>query len=185
MTLEDLLSQLAMALERAHVPYMVTGSVASSVHGTPRSTRDLDIVISPTHHQLLALVQQFPDSRYYADEQQALEALAKRSQFNVIDSLSGWKVDFIIANDSEYGRTALARRRLIDIAGVAMYVTSAEDVIVSKMQWAMQGGSERQLQDAAGILITQSSNLDVAYVERWVTELELEKQWQAVRQLSQ
>ena len=185
MTLEELLSQIAMALECAHVPYMVRGSVASSVHGTPRSTRDLDVVIAPTNEQLLALIQQFPNPRYYADEQQALEALAKTSQFNVLDSVSGWKVDFIIAKDSEYGRTALARRRLIDIAGIAMHVTSPEDVIVAKMQWAMQGGSERQLQDAAGILSTQGSNLDVAYVEWWVRELELETQWQEIQQLLQ
>jgi len=66
-----------------------------------------------------------------------------------------------------------------------MHVTSPEDVIVAKMQWAMQGGSERQLQDAAGILSTQGSNLDVAYVEWWVRELELETQWQEIQQLLQ
>ena len=53
MTLEDLLSRLAPALERSQMAYMVTGSVASSAHGTPRSTRDLDIVIAPTRGQLL------------------------------------------------------------------------------------------------------------------------------------
>ncbi|HJW98668.1 MAG TPA: hypothetical protein VJ453_00815 [Terriglobales bacterium] len=177
MTLEALLSRLSPILERAQVPYMLTGSVASSAHGTPRSTRDVDIVIAPTREQLQSLMQQFPASRYYADEQQALQALENRSQFNVIDFASGWKVDFIIAEDSEYGRTALARRRVIDIAGNALYVASAEDVIIAKMQWAKLGGSDRQLQDAAGILSTQGSNLDVAYIERWVRELRLEDHW--------
>jgi hypothetical protein len=161
---------------------MLTGSVASSAHGTPRSTRDLDIVIAPTRAQLLALMQKFPSDQYYADEEQALQALANLSQFNVIDFDTGWKADFIIAQDSAYGRTALARRLLINVAGTAVYVASPEDVIVSKLQWAkLGGGSERQLQDAAGILITQAGKLDFSYIERWVGELHLREQWQLLR----
>jgi len=180
-TLEDLLSRLAVAFERAELPYMLTGSVASSAHGVPRSTRDLDIVIAPTRTQLLALIQQFPSSHYYADEQQALQALANRSQFNVIDHFSGWKIDFIIADDSEYGRIAFTRRKVIDIAGNAVHVASAEDVLIAKLRWVKLGGSERQLQDAAGIISTQRSSLDFAYIERWVHELRLEEQWEALR----
>jgi hypothetical protein len=100
LTLEALLSRLVPALQRAGIPYMLTGSVASSAHGMPRSTRDLDIVIAPTGAQLLALLREFPPDRYYADEQQALQALANRSQFNVIEFATGWKTDFIIAQDS-------------------------------------------------------------------------------------
>ena len=185
MSLEELLSRLAPILERAQVPYMLTGSVASSTHGTPRSTRDLDIVIAPSRTQLLALMRQFPDSSYYADEQQALQALNNRSQFNVIDFATGWKVDFIIAEDSEYGRTAMMRRKLIDVAGNSVYVASAEDVLVAKLRWAKLGGSDRQLQDAAGVVQTQARHLDVAYVERWVREFRLDQQWEAVRERTQ
>jgi hypothetical protein len=179
--LEDLLSRLVPVLEDAGVPYMLTGSVASSAHGMPRSTRDLDIVIAPTRPQLMALIGQFPGSHYYADEQQALEALANRSQFNVIDFAGGWKIDFIIAEDSEHGRNAMLRRKQIEVAGNAVYVASPEDVIIAKLRWAKQGGSDRQLQDVAGITSTQGSNLDLAYVERWVREFSLQQQWQAAR----
>lgn len=182
MTLEDLLSRLAPLLERVRMPYMLTGSVASSAHGTPRSTRDLDIVIAPTRVQLLALIREFPSSAYYADEQQALQALARRSQFNIIDHATGWKVDFIIADDSEYERTALARRTAIEVAGKAVYVASAEDVLIAKLRWSKLGGSERQLQDAAGVVSTQAGKLDLAYIERWVRELGLERQWDEVRE---
>lgn len=180
MTLEELLLRLAPALERARVPYMLTGSVASSAHGTPRSTRDLDIVIAPTRAQLLALMQEFPSNHYYADEQQALQALANRSQFNVIDFATGWKADFIIAQDSAYARTAFARRMLIDVAGTSVYVASPEDVLIAKLQWAKLSESDRQLEDAAGIISTQGSKLDRSYIERWVGELHLEEYWQAV-----
>ena len=182
MTLEDVLLRLVPILEHVQVPYMLTGSVASSAHGMPRSTRDLDIVIAPTHAQLLALMQEFPSSEYYADEQQALQALTRRSQFNIIDHATGWKVDFIIAEDSEYGRTAVARREVIDMAGNAVYVASAEDVLIAKLRWAKISGSERQLQDAAGIVSIQADSLDVAYVESWVQKLSLDKQWDVVRE---
>jgi hypothetical protein len=181
-TLEELLSQLVPALTRAEVPYMLTGSLASSAHGMPRSTRALDIVIAPTHKQLLALMQEFPGDRYYADEQQALQAFANRSQFNIIDFSTGWKTDFIIAQDSEYGRLALSRRMLIDMAGASIYVAAPEDVLIAKLQWAKRGESDRQLQDAGGIINTQGSKLDLSYIERWVRELHLEEELQAVRE---
>jgi len=183
-TLEDLLSRLIPILEEVRIPYMVTGSVASSAHGAPRSTRDVDIVIAPTRAQLVALMQQFPSSDYCADELQALQALTQRSQFNVIDHSTGWKVDFIIAEDSDYGRTALARRKAIEVAGKVVYVASAEDVLIAKLRWANLSGSERQRQDAAGIVITQAEKLDVAYVADWVQRLGLKKEWEAVRQTS-
>lgn len=185
MTLGSLLSRLGPALERAQIPYMLTGSVASSAHGMPRSTLDLDIVIAPTQPQLLKLINEFPSSDYYADKQQSLEALARRSQFNVIDFATGWKVDFIIAEDTEYGRTAFGRRRGTVVAGVPVFITSPEDVILAKLRWAKLGGSERQLQDAAGIIKAQRDNLDIAYVERWACELGLEVQWQVAREASQ
>ena len=179
MTLEDLFTRLIPILEHVKVPYMLTGSVASSAHGMPRSTRDVDIVISPTRAQLVALIQEFPSSQYYADEQQGLEALTRRGQFNIIDYAAGWKVDFIIAEDSEYGRTALQRRKAINVAGSTVYVASAEDVLIAKLRWAKMSGSERQLQDAAGIVSTQAENLDIPYVSDWVQKLSLEEQWSA------
>lgn len=182
MTLEDFLSRLATALERVKLPYMLTGSVASSAHGIPRSTADLDIVIAPTRAQLMALMREFPTDRYYSDEQQALQALASRSQFNVIDFATGWKADFIIAQDSEYGRSALMRRMLIDVEGTSVYVATAEDVLIAKLQWAKLGKSDRQLDDAAGIISTQGKKLDFSYIERWVRELHLEAEWRAVNE---
>ncbi|HVO82667.1 MAG TPA: hypothetical protein VMT28_18205 [Terriglobales bacterium] len=130
----------------------------------------------------MSLLQQFPGDRYYADQQQALKALENRSQFNVIDFATGWKTDFIIAQDSAYSRSALARRMLIDVGGTAVYVAAPEDVLLAKLQWAQRGESDRQLQDAAGIIKTQGSNLDLSYIERWVRELHLEEQWRAVRE---
>jgi hypothetical protein len=181
-SLERLLSKLIPALERARIPYMVTGSVASSAHGIPRSTLDLDIVIAPLPAQLSALIKDLPSDSYYADEQQALQALTSKSQFNIIDFETGWKIDFIIVQDSEYGRTAFARRLLLDLAETRVSVAAPEDVILAKLQWAKLGQSDRQLRDVAGIVSTQRERLDITYIDRWVSQLNLERQWKAVQE---
>lgn len=160
---------------------MLTGSVASSFHGEPRSTLDLDIVIDPTREQLLAFVRQFPSPDYYADEQQALDAFAHRSQFNILDNVEDWKIDFIIVENSEYGRTAMARRVRMELAEQMLFVCSPEDVVIAKLRWAKMGASERQLRDVRGILTTQGGALDFAYIESWVSKLGVEDQWRTVR----
>ena len=181
MSLGDLLARLVPWLENAEVPYMLTGSVASSFHGEPRSTLDLDVVIDPTREQLLRFVRQFPSPDYYSDEQQALDALAHRSQFNILDNVSDWKIDLIIAENSEYGRTAMSRRRRVEVSGTKVFVCSPEDVVIAKLRWAKIQTSDRQLRDAAGILRTQGDSLDLEYIEAWVKKLALSDQWNAAR----
>jgi hypothetical protein len=180
-SLKEFLSLVTSALERAQVPYMLTGSVASSAFASPRSTRDIDIVVDPTAGQLRALILEFPRDRYYADQQQAIQALENRSQFNVIDPVTGWKADFIISKQSTYDQTALARRMAMEIAGTLTYVSTPEDVVIAKLRWAKLAESERQIQDVRGILSVQGQKLDFVYMERWIAELDLEGEWRSAR----
>jgi len=175
---EEFLAQVVAALERADIPYMVTGSFASSAHGEVRGTRDLDIVIAPTAQQLRELVAEFPNDRYYAEEFDALDALRHNSQFNVIDFRSSWKVDFIIRKHRSFSRVEFERRRPHTINDVRVYVATPEDILVAKLEWAKLGESDRQIEDCAGIISTQGPDLDRDYVEHWVRELELQKQWE-------
>jgi hypothetical protein len=183
-TVQDLFSRLVAALDASEIPYMLTGSYASSVHGIPRATKDIDIVIFPTRDQLTRLIAQFPDGSYYADLNDAVEALRRRSQFNVLDFATGWKVDFIIPPFSEFHEEEFARRRAIPVEGVSLFVASPEDIILAKLQWAKAGNSSRQLEDAANVLSTQRSRLDLAYIERWVRKLGLGEQWLATQRLA-
>lgn len=156
---------------------MLTGSYASSVHGEPRATQDIDIVIAPSRAQLLALLRHLPDTEYYVSEEAALDALAQRGQFNVIDFGTGWKVDFIIIKAREFSREEFARRCAVVVEDFELSVASAEDVLIAKLEWAKLGGSARQIEDAAGIVRLQADRLDRAYVEKWTTRLGLEAQW--------
>ena len=177
MTAESFFARVIAALERVQIPYMVTGSFASSAHGQVRGTRDLDVVIAPTPAQLRALVAEFPGDRYYAEEFDALDALQHDSQFNIIDFGSSWKVDFIMRRDRDFSRVEFDRRRPHIINGIVAYIASPEDILIAKLEWAKMGESERQIEDAAGVIATQGPSLDRSYVERWVRELGLEHQW--------
>ena len=167
------------ALEAAGVPYMLTGSFASGYYGNGRSTQDVDFVIMPTADQLRALVASFPAPTFYVDLAAAMEALRERGQFNVIDRINAYKADFIIQKPHHFNQEEFGRRVPAIIHGVPLMVASAEDVILSKLQWSKLGGSLRQIEDAAGILELRKDSLDRAYIESWVERLGLDDRWRA------
>jgi hypothetical protein len=184
LSVPDVLERLRDVLDAIAIPYMVTGSFASSAHGIPRATNDLDVIIAPTSEQLEELLRRLPDSQYYSNVEEARDALRRRSQFNVIDFDGMWKIDFIVKKRRPFSERELHRRSIVEIAGVRMQTASPEDVLISKLEWAKLGESERQLRDAVGIIRVQGERLDVDYVERWVAALELEAQWEAALSMS-
>lgn len=177
MNADRFLSSIRTILETSRVPYMVTGSFASSVHGTPRSTYDLDVVIDPTREALLALLDSLPTADYYVSRDAALEAFAARRQFNVIDYATGWKVDFILVKPRAFSREEFGRRRPVEMSGVRLDAATAEDTILSKLEWAKLGESDRQIDDAAGVIRMQGETLDILYIESWVRVLGLDAEW--------
>jgi hypothetical protein len=179
-----MLDRLVRLLDAADVPFMIAGSFASSAHGLPRTTQDLDIVVDPPRPEALdALVRSMSPDEYYVDADAARDALRRRSMFNVVDLASGWKVDFIIRKNRTFSHDEFARRMKLTLLDVPVYVASPEDTIVAKLEWSKQsGGSERQRRDVAGILTTVGQQLDRAYVERWVHDLDLANEWLAAQQ---
>lgn len=178
MTFGELLASVIGLLDQSGVPYMITGSLASSFHGEPRATRDVDIVIDPSREALDRLTQGLLDAGFYVDRDVAREALAGRSQFNAIgpDAL---KVDFMIRLDRPFSIEEFRRRQGADLLGTPGFVATAEDVILAKLEWAKATGSDRQLDDVAGI-VAIASGLDRSYVDRWAAILGVEDAWRAV-----
>jgi hypothetical protein len=176
----DFLRRLAAALDMTGVPYMLTGSVASSMYGEPRSTNDVDIVIAPTREQLLSLVQLLQRIGLVVAPEDATAALQRRTQFNVIDFPKGVKADLILRKDREFSLAEFARRETHEVEGLRLTIATPEDVLLAKLEWAKLGNSDRQLIDAAGILSMQADALDLAYIERWVDLLDVRQQWNAV-----
>lgn len=170
---------MAQLLEAAGIPFMIAGSFASTTHGLPRSTQDLDLVIDPpTPAALETLLSSISSLQYYVDADTAREAVKWRSMFNLIDLASGWKVDLILRKNRAFSREEFARRMKMTILGVPTFVASPEDTIVAKLEWSkLSGGSQRQLRDVAGIIATVGAELDRAYIERWVRDLDLADDW--------
>jgi hypothetical protein len=107
-----------------------------------------------------------------------MEALRYETQFNVLDMATGWKVDLILRKQRAFSEVEFARRSLVDVMGVEVFVASLEDVIVSKLEWAKAGGgSERQLEDVRELVRLGAARLDRAYVEQWVQRLDLGEMW--------
>jgi hypothetical protein len=179
-TLAELLTEIGRRLAQAGIPYMVTGSIASSFHGEPRATRDIDVVVDPTSEALDGFVEDLPSDAFYVDLDAARGALGERSQFNVIETGSGWKVDLIIRKDRPFSVEEFARRQPVELLGIPTFVASAEDVIIAKLEWAQTGESERQLRDVAAILAVSGEGLDYPYIERWVHALALGDVWSRV-----
>lgn len=160
---------------------MVTGSFASSIHGEPRASKDIDIVISATADQARQFVSHFPKDHYYAEEIDAVEALEHGSMFNIIDFGSGWRIDFIPLKARSFSQTEFARRREEDLGGLTLTVATPEDIVIAKLEWAKLGESERQIEDAANIIRIKGDALDIQYIEKWVKELALLAQWNAAK----
>ena len=184
MTANEVFGRLIAALDEAQIPYMLTGSFASSFHGTPRATQDIDLVIAASLDRLLAFVNSLSVENYYVSEPAAREAHQHEGMFNVLDLSTGWKIDLIIRKSRPFSREEFERRTAEDVGGMRLYVASPEDVIVTKMEWAKRGGSARQIEDAAGILRVQSDDLDRRYIEKWARELNLEREWEEVRRIA-
>jgi hypothetical protein len=179
LTAQQVFHRIVGALDRAGIPYMLTGSFASSYHGTPRSTQDIDIVIAPSLDQVRAFVKLLPENEYYVDEGAAVDAQKRGGQFNVIDFATGWKVDLIVRKARPFSRAEFDRRDVVDFQGLKLAIATAEDVVIAKLEWAKLGESLRQVEDAAGILKGRAGLLDLDYMRGWVQALGLQDQWDA------
>lgn len=177
----EVLRCIVPKLEQSDIQYMVTGSIAASYYGLARATYDLDIVISATPEKLKSLIQLLPKEEYYAVLQDALDAWRQQSMFNVLDTIRGWKVDFILQKSAPFHREAFQRRRAVTFEEVPTCFISGEDLILSKMEWSKMSESERQLRDVAVVLEKRQNSLDRPYIEKWINELGLVSQWAEAR----
>jgi hypothetical protein len=179
MSLPEVFRRITTALDQAGIAYMLTGSFASAHYGAPRSTQDIDLIIAPSAAQLRTFIQGLSVDQYYADMEAALEAFRRESLFNVIDLTTGWKIDFILRKSRPFSQEEFSRRQMVTLQGLRLFVASAEDVVIAKLEWSKLANSQRQIEDAASILRLRSGALDQLYLDQWITELDLPEQWVA------
>jgi hypothetical protein len=166
-------SHVVAVLERMGLPYAVGGSMASSFHGFPRSTHDADIMVAPFPGREEEFAQQFA-RHYYVSLPAIRSANQLRRSFNVINTQTGFKIDFFVEKERPFDRMAIRRRTgAYQIGEKSIDIVAAEDSVLLKLEWYRLGGetSDRQWTDVLHVLEVQRETIDIDYLKHWATEL--------------
>ena len=159
-------------LEKANIPYMLTGSFAANFYAVPRMTRDIDIIIQIFESDMDQFVEAF-EKHFYLDRRAIKDAVEYRRMFNIINVDTAFKIDFIILKNSSYRQVEFQRKQRVIFNGVEVWIVSPEDLIISKLDWARDSMSEMQMRDVKNLLVTLK-NLDKAYLDQWIQTLKLD-----------
>ncbi|TAF03133.1 MAG: hypothetical protein EAZ77_17810 [Nostocales cyanobacterium] len=171
----SLAGELHQIFASINISYYVSGGVASSIHGEPRSTRDLDLVIEVNQSQINLLVKTLEASGYYCPAG-AVEDLQRGSgnMLNITHTETIANADIYITDNSPFAISQMNRRVLVDVEGIpTFWIASAEDIILQKLRWGKGSKSEKQWRDVLGIVKLQAENLDYAYLVEWAEFLDL------------
>jgi len=160
-------------LESLRIPYLITGSLASALHGLARSSMDADLVADLRMEHAEPLVRELGEA-FYVDLHAVREAIRRRSSFNAIHLEGAFKVDVFVCKDRPFDRLQLERGALYQVSPAASaYFASPEDLVLSKLERYRLGheSSARQWGDVLGVMKLQGETLDLCYLQRWAAEL--------------
>jgi hypothetical protein len=171
--------EVARVLEDLQVPYAVGGSLASSMHGIPRSTQDGDLVADLRAGQVQPFLVAVTDT-FYVSPERVLQAVQRRSSFNLVHLKTMIKVDVFVLNAEPLSLQEMARRQVLPFPGepgTTLQVASAEDTILQKLLWYEKGNrvSDRQWTDILGVLKVQGADLDFTYLKEWARQAGVEE----------
>lgn len=176
----DIIKEIAKRLDGAEISYMFTGSVAVNFYTVPRMTRDIDIVIELKENDVEKIYNLF-STDFYVDNDMILEAIKKEGMFNIIHYQSVFKIDFIVRKNNPYRAEEFKRRKKITFEDAELYITSPEDLILSKLYWAKETMSELQLNDVKNLL-KSVKELDENYLKQWAKYLQVDEVYRKVRE---
>lgn len=179
------LDRVTAVLDMLGINYALGGSLASSIHGISRNTIDADVCVEPFAGKETAFAESF-GPEFVLSRDAIVDAIRRRTGFNIIETTAGFKVDVFIRKDRPFDVSMMARRRPIQAPGEEfrpVYVMSAEDVVLLKLEWYRLGNeiSDRQWSDVLGVLRTQAGRLDEKYIDRWAADLGVADLWERIR----
>jgi hypothetical protein len=186
MTPINLLQIVAEVCTRLELPYFVTGSVAAGLFSEPRLTNDVDIVVDLNPHNVAEFCNQFDPEIYYVSVDAARQAVTSHSQFNILHPDSGFKIDIMIPEESAYSRNRFARARAVKlVSGIVVMASTPEDVILKKLEYWREGGSEKHVRDIASLLRVGGKDIDRYYLDQWALRLGLQETWEEMKRRTQ
>lgn len=170
--------KVTRVLEELEIPYFISGSLASTLHGMVRTTLDADIVAEITLEQVQPFVSALREE-FYLDEAMIADAIRHHSSFNLVHLSTMFKVDVFVPQPRPFLQSQLARAQRLPLSpeeDLAARFASPEDTILSKLEWYRLGGevSERQWRDILGVLKNRAGDLDVDYLRQWASALHVE-----------
>ncbi len=182
MSQQQLLEKVLPLLDSLGIDYMITGSIASSLHGEPRSTHDIDLVVVIPPKAIAGLLAAFSGPDFLLQEDAVRDALRRHSMFNLLSLADGDKVDFWILTNEAFDQSRFARRQAVAVGSLRANVSAPEDTILVKLHWAkLSGGSEKQFKDALRVYEVQGAALDFDYLEKWAKTLDIEELWRQIK----
>jgi len=153
------------------ISYMLVGGVAMSFYNRFRFTADIDCVLQIYPHGIEKIVNYFPEWKGFLESFQ--DSAKQGILFNITDFETGVKYDFMLYQDSEYDWTAFERRRKVEFMDIECYISSPEDLVISKLRWYELSKSAKQLEDIKFLL--KETSLNYQYLESWAQRLNLNR----------
>jgi len=167
-------------LERASISYMVTGSAAAMIFGEPRLTNGVDIVVVLDREGAASMVEAFPRAEFYCPPQEVIAVEATRGQrghFNVIHHETGFKADIYLSGRDSLHAWGLANSKRVHIGGDMVTIAPPEYVIVRKLEYFREGGSEKHLRDIRAMLQNSREAIRHTDLDRFIAERGLGNVW--------
>ncbi|MDI6766862.1 MAG: hypothetical protein QME52_08580 [Bacteroidota bacterium] len=177
---KEFLVHIAEKFNQLQIPYMITGSMAVSFYGCPRTTHDVDLVLAIQVGDIEKIIKMFSNKFYISDVEHAIK---HKQMFNLIHQESQYKIDcWILDNGDEYRAEAFQRRIKTKILGTSISFISKEDLIVSKLLWYKEAQTDIHLQDVRSVISIQMENLDIEYINTWSEHVSVSDFWLKIKQ---
>ncbi|HXC99626.1 MAG TPA: hypothetical protein VN048_09810 [Verrucomicrobiae bacterium] len=180
----DLIELFVLPLERLQVRYMISGSVAAMLYGEPRVTNDIDFAVFLRTQDTTLIAEAYPAPEFYVPPQEVLLAEIVRErggQFNVIHADSSLKADFYPATRDEFNAWAFRNVRKYNFKNTPVRLSPPEYVIVRKLEFFREGGSEKHVRDIRAMLKISGELIDRSALAEWVQRQGVEAQWKLVQ----
>jgi hypothetical protein len=168
--INEIVPYVCSELEKISLDYMLSGSAAVGFYSPSRNSNDIDVIINIKEEDIEKFISTFGE-RFFIQPETVRQEIKRKGMFNIIDTRSSFKIDFILKKNSEYREHEFSKRKKVQYLGTDLWIVSLEDLILSKFIWIQELESEMQKRDIAGLL--RNNSVDYDYLQTWISKLHL------------
>jgi hypothetical protein len=183
----DVYSYFTKTFNKLGVRYVVTGAVATIIYGVPRLTHDIDMVVELKKVDIDNIIKGFDESEFYCPPREIIGieiGRTERGHFNIIHKTTAYKADIYLVGNDKLCMWALDNYVEHTYEGDFIRVAPPEYVIVRKLEYYREGGSQKHIIDIRSILEMSSELVDFKKLEELINELALQKEWDIAKRIS-